>query len=38
VRVVDGKAAYLRLRGQEDGPTELYELLKHVLRFAERPL
>jgi transcription-repair coupling factor (superfamily II helicase) len=38
VRVVDGSTAYLRLRGREDEPTELYALLKHVLRFPERPL
>jgi transcription-repair coupling factor (superfamily II helicase) len=38
VRVVDGSTAYLRLRGAEDDPAGLYALLKHVLRFPERPL
>ncbi len=36
LRVVDGKSAYFRLRGDELEPAALYECLQDLLRFPER--
>ncbi len=38
LRVVDQATAYLRLRGDEHEPLQLFALLKHLLRLPERPL
>jgi transcription-repair coupling factor (superfamily II helicase) len=38
IRVVDQATAYCRLADHEEEPAELYALLKHLLRFPERPL
>jgi transcription-repair coupling factor (superfamily II helicase) len=38
LRVVDQATAYLRLKGDEDEPPQLFALLKQVLRLPERPL
>jgi len=38
IRVIDQVTAYCRLRADEDEPPQLYSLLKHLLRFPDRPL
>jgi transcription-repair coupling factor (superfamily II helicase) len=38
IRIVDSATAYCRLSSGEDEQPELYALLKHLLRFPERPL
>ena len=38
IRIVDPVSAYCRLSANEEEPSELYALLKHVLRLPERPL
>jgi hypothetical protein len=36
LRVVDEASAYFRLKATEEGPMELYETLRELLRLEER--